>query len=310
MRHRNYRAGVLTAITGLLTAAMTLGLTLTASTARAGPVAADLPAPTQTAAVSGNGSGGQATLTGVRVGRHDRYDRTVFDFTGGTPTFRAAYGKLYHQARDLVIPLAGEASLVIVFEGVDTGAVDLDRVLNPGFPVLRQVKSGGALEGYASFGLGLADRVGFRVFTLHRPERVVVDVAHQPTQPFQTTAFGYDGTAAEALVERVRAGRHPGYDRLVFDMAGTDLPVLRATYAGSTSTIQMTFTGRGSAVLSPHASFAGPQTVRFGLPELRSVSFTVVGAGLMTATVTTQARHGFRVLLLHQPTRVVLDVRH
>jgi hypothetical protein len=299
MRNKTLRAVVLTLATGV-------GFALTASVARAGPAAAELRAPTQTSTVTGTGAA--ATLVGVRVGRHATYDRTVFDFTGGTPGYRVEYGTLTHQARDLTIPLAGSATLVVVFTGVDT-AVDLDRVLNPRFPTLLQVKSGGAFEGYASFGLGLRDRVGFRVFTLHSPERVVVDVAHQPTRPFRTTSFEFAGTAAEALVDRVRGGRHPGYDRLVFDMHGADLPYVEVAYAGSGSTIHVDFTGLGSDLVSPHASFSGPRTVRFGLPELESVSFEVHGAGLMTATVSTAHRHGFRVMLLHQPTRVVLDVK-
>jgi hypothetical protein len=52
----------------------------------ASAAATDLPAPANTAAVTAGSAGpGPAILIGVRVGRHDSYDRTVFDFTGGTP---------------------------------------------------------------------------------------------------------------------------------------------------------------------------------------------------------------------------------
>src|SRR2546421_12455568 len=66
--------------------------------------AADLSPPTQTAPVTaGPSTTGPALLTGVRVGRHDTYDRTVFDFTGGTPAYRVQYAPLHtERAGDLV----------------------------------------------------------------------------------------------------------------------------------------------------------------------------------------------------------------
>src|SRR2546430_5909678 len=68
--------------------------------------AADLGPPTGTAEVTAAPTGpGPALLTGVRVGRHADYDRTVFDFTGGTPGYRVRSEPLYTEARgDLVHP--------------------------------------------------------------------------------------------------------------------------------------------------------------------------------------------------------------
>jgi hypothetical protein len=143
----------------------------------------------------------------------------------------------------------------------------------------------------------------------HNPDRIAVDVAHQPPQPFGTAAVHHPGTAPEVLVEAVRTGRHPGYDRLVLDLAGADLPAVTVAYVGDTAAIQVTFIGRGSPSRSPHASHAGSPAYAFTMPGLRTLRFTVAGAGLMTADVGTARRDGFRVLLLHAPTRVVLDVR-
>ncbi|MEV4515255.1 AMIN domain-containing protein [Dactylosporangium sp. NPDC049525] len=289
----------------LCSAGVGVGLVLTTGAAAA---TTDLPAPTRTDPVAAAASGaGPVVLTGIRTGQHATYDRTVFDFTGGTPGYRVEYGTLVHQAKDEIIPLAGDADLVVVFDGVaevrDTAARD------PRLPTLLQIKSGGVFEGYASYGLGLADRVGFRVLTLHNPDRIAVDVAHQPAQAFGSATVSHAGTAPDALVEAVRSGRHPGYDRLVFDMDGSQPPAVSVSYVGSGSTIRVTFTGQGSPTQSPHASFAGPAAYTFGLPALRTLSFTVVGAGVMTADVGTARRGGFRVMLLQQPTRVVLDVQ-
>jgi hypothetical protein len=291
-----------TAVLSLTVAAMTLtGAGISAA-------AADLGPPPQTGPVTAGPTGpGPALLTGVRVGRHDSYDRTVFDFTGGTPGYRVEYAPLYTEGKGDLVHLEGAQTLAIHFHPAHAPTVDMSQVLTPRFPTLRQVKFGGDFEGYVSAGLGLADRVGFRVFTLANPYRVVVDVAHQPTQPFGTGAVSRTGTAPDVIVERVRSGAHPGYDRLVFDIAGADPATFGVRYL-SGSTIRVGFCGLGSPARSPHASHSGPATVPIGLTAIRSVSFTVVGAGVMTADVSTAARHGFRILTLSNPTRVVLDV--
>ncbi|WP_432824500.1 AMIN-like domain-containing (lipo)protein [Dactylosporangium sp. CA-092794] len=285
------------------------GVALAADQPGVAAQAADLPAPTGTAPVTGEASGaGRPVLTGIRTGRHDAYDRTVFDFTGGTPGYRVEYGPLVEQGRGDTVPVAGQATLVVVFTGLDNPALDLSRVYDPALPTLRQIRSGGYFEGHANFGLGLNDRVGFRVLVLHGPDRIAVDVAHQPDQAFQSGAYQHTGTAPDALVTAVRSGRHPGYDRLVFDMAGDQAPSLDVRYPDGGPHLRVTFTGAGSPTTAPHASHSGPGEYTFGLPTLRGLRFTVVGAGIMTADVTTAARHGFRVMLLPNPNRVVVDI--
>ncbi|MGI5241862.1 AMIN-like domain-containing (lipo)protein [Dactylosporangium sp. CA-139066] len=154
-------------------AALLLALPATAN-------AADLPAPAGTAPIAGSASGtGRPVLTGVRTGRHDGYDRAVFDFTGGTPGYRVAYGTLISQGRGDAVPVAGASTLVVTFDGMDTPALDLNRVYDPQLPALRQIRAGGYFEGRAGFGLGLNVHGGFRVLVLHDPDRIAVDVAQQ-----------------------------------------------------------------------------------------------------------------------------------
>lgn len=300
---------------GALVLAATIGVTLTASAAGAGSYATDLPAPTKTATVAGTGTAkdlGSPKLVGVRTGRHDRYDRTVFDFTGGTPNYRVGYGTLVAGGTGDRIPLAGAASLVVVFNpafahDVNTGATtyDISRVLNPRLPTLRQIKFGEDFEGHVSAGLGLADRVGFRVLQLHNPDRVVIDVAHQPTQPFGTDTVWLGSAGADTVIQGVRAGRHPGYDRLVFDLGTADVPLVFVAYRTNTSTLVVGFSGRNVP-----AAVSGPRNVQFGLPQLRGLSFAVYDNGTASAFVNTTSRHGFRVMVLHQPTRLVIDLKY
>jgi AMIN domain-containing protein len=278
----------------------------------------DLPAPTSTTPVTGTATVPPSdphppTLVGVRTGLHEQYDRTVFDFTGGTPGYRVEYGPLVAQGSGTTIPLNGAATLRVVFDGaypydVATGAstIDLGRVYDPRLPTLRQIKSGGASEGYISFGLGLADRVGFRVLRLTGPPRIVVDVAHQPAQPFTTDRFqGGAGTAAQVQISGVRAAAHPGYDRVVFDLATATTPLISVSYTVPTpTTIHVGFT----AATTARGVVTGPNPVPTGLTQAQSVSVTVYDNGTVSAFITTHHRTGYRVLLLTDPTRLVVDI--
>src|SRR5215469_4713323 len=141
MRTRSVRASALA-----LAATLTATLALTAGRALA--TDSDLPAPTSTAPVSGAGTAdpaapGTPRLVNVRTGRHDAYDRTVFDFAGGTPNVTVGYGTLVGGGTGDPIPLAGGAALVVTFtpafaHDIQTGAVtyDITRVLNPNLPAL------------------------------------------------------------------------------------------------------------------------------------------------------------------------------
>ena len=292
-----------------ISAVAAAALALVATAARANTAAAELPAPTSTSPVVGTGTGA-ATLVNVRTGRHPAYDRTVFDFVGGTPGYRVEYGTLVNGGTGDPIPLTGPADLVIVFNPAyahdsDTYAptYPISTVLNPGLPTLRQIKFGEDYEAYVSAGLGLADRVGFRVFQLHNPDRVVVDVAHQPTQPFGFDTVWLGDAGADTRITGVRSGSHPGYDRLVFDLDTPVVPYTFVAYRLDTSTIVVGFSGQNVP-----AVIGGPTNVYFGLRQLRSLSWTNHGNGTASAFVTTASRHGFRVMVLANPTRLVVDV--
>jgi hypothetical protein len=56
--------------------------------------------------------------------------------------------------------------------------------ITPGLGSLLQVKAAGDFEGRLSFGIGLADRAGFRVLPLTNPSRVPIDVTRAPLPAF------------------------------------------------------------------------------------------------------------------------------
>lgn len=227
------------------------------------------------------------TLVNVRYAAHAGYDRVVFDWTGGLPSWHAAYGTLAGEGTGTPIALTGSGDLVLRFSNARAHddqyrpTYRMTTVLDPNLTTLKQVKFGGDYEGYVSAGLGLRDVVGYRVFTLTGPFRVVVDVMH----------------AANVVVDRIRTGRHTGFDRMVFDVRGTAVPGYQVGYVPGTTTLQVRFVST--------TRYLGASPIWVGYPALRSVRLYAPG----TFHARTAARHGYRVSVLTNPVRVVVDVR-
>lgn len=294
-----------TVVTLCATAGLTLGIA-----AFPAPASAEAP-PTSTAARSGAANAtGYPTLTGVRWSQHDTFDRVVFDFTGGTPGYQVGYGTLRGQGTGDAIAIAGSADLVATFSTArahdDAGRPTYPlKTLDPRLAMLLQVKWGGDFEGYVGVGLGLRDRVGFRVLTLSSPARLVIDVSH-----FRRSAFSRAGTAPDVAVTGQRAATHTGWDRLVFDVSGSRAPALAVRYDEGTSLLLVRLSGVGSSSAAPHASYAGASPVTYGFPGIDRVRLASIGAGTMQFRVSTHQRHGFRVTVVPNPTRVIVDVSH
>lgn len=133
--------------------------------------------------------GAEATLREVRVGRHDGFDRVVFEFDGGRPAYRVAHtGVATTGGAGAPIPAGGTTALQIDLGAhtIDMEAAGFPRtfapaVLTPRFPTLRSVRYGGEFEALATFGAGVRARTGFRVLELSNPTRLAIDVAHGAT---------------------------------------------------------------------------------------------------------------------------------
>ena len=119
-------------------------------------------------------------LTAVRTGEHSGFDRVVFQFSGKLPGYTVARVKAVDSdPKGAPVPLAGQSYLRVVFHGTSaicpqpvhqtyTGPA----VLTPYFPALLTVSAAGDFEGVLSFGIGLAARGGYHVFTLTSPDRL------------------------------------------------------------------------------------------------------------------------------------------
>ena len=129
-----------------------------------------------------------ARLSGVRTGAQTGYDRVVFEFSGALPGSESVEYVAALQSDGAGTPVAvrGAVSLKVVFSIAEAHNVDgsasfpQGRRIDPGLTTLKEVALIGDFEGYVTFGLGLAGKVGFRVFELSNPSRVVIDVARRP----------------------------------------------------------------------------------------------------------------------------------
>ncbi|HEX6356124.1 AMIN-like domain-containing (lipo)protein [Actinophytocola sp.] len=125
-------------------------------------------------------------LVDVRAGRHDCYDRLVFDVNGAVDGYWVSYvATVYEDGSGRPVPLRGGARLSVTVQAPSydengqltyNPANRAELVNVTGYQTFRQVAWAGSFEGATTVGLGVRARLPFRVLTL--PGRVVVDVAH------------------------------------------------------------------------------------------------------------------------------------
>lgn len=129
------------------------------------------------------------SVTDVRVGAHDGYDRVVFDLDGtgsGRPGWRVEY---VDQASDdgsgHAVQVDGDAILRVSLSGTatptDSGVEEFsgDRIEPEDTESVDEIVYRYWFEGYTTAFLGVDEgERPFRVFLLENPTRVVVDVQH------------------------------------------------------------------------------------------------------------------------------------
>jgi hypothetical protein len=128
-----------------------------------------------------------------------------------------------------------------------------------------------------------------------------------------------DGPSAKLAA--VRAARHPGYDRVVFQFEGAEVPGYRIEYVreitlGETddqfltlqggALVQATFQGSASEDYRPGTQSV-PDTLTPGLAQVKQIGLAEDWEGVVRLGIGLDHRAGFRVLELHDPARVVVD---
>ena len=128
-----------------------------------------------------------ALLVQVRYGRHENFDRIVFQFENGLPGYRIEYvlPPILGDFSGLPVDIAGGAFLRAQFRvAAEHDPSTGDRTylgpleLSAGLPSLLEAEVTGDFEGGLTWVLGLSKEADFRVFALAEPFRIVIDVAH------------------------------------------------------------------------------------------------------------------------------------
>jgi len=126
-------------------------------------------------------------LRAVRAARNDGFDRVVFEFADGVPSFSLSYARslVYDQEKKAPAKISGtvfmELSLVALYEEKNRNAIyEAYPRGELGLPMLREIKvtKFDFYRAEAVFAFGLQARHEFRVQTLTNPARLVVDIKH------------------------------------------------------------------------------------------------------------------------------------
>ena len=131
-------------------------------------------------------AGSLVGVTDIRLGRHDGFDRVVFEVGGeGAPGWDVRYvDAAVSQGSGADVPVDGEAVLQVTLTGTgypgDTGVEEWagpDPLRAGGTEVVTEVVWDGTYEGTSVAFVGTTARTPFRVYLLEAPARVVLEVA-------------------------------------------------------------------------------------------------------------------------------------
>jgi hypothetical protein len=145
-----------------------------------GPVAAG-PATVDVAPPAGP-IGEVPTLVDIRASHHRGFDRVVLEFEGGLPSTRKVryVDRLVADGSGLPVRVAGRAILRVVLSPArahdDAGGATVPRRRAFELPNVMTSVRAGDFEAVTTYGIGLAKRTPFEVFTLEDPSRLVIDV--------------------------------------------------------------------------------------------------------------------------------------
>jgi hypothetical protein len=298
---------------------------------------------------SGGASGLTTQLTNIRPGSHagDGYDRVVFDFNGGIPSWdltRQESATFLRDASGQSVTLDGSAGLKLVFRDADlAGGVPSD--LTPRFSSIREITQLGNFERVLSYGIGLSSSQCVRVLPLSNPSRLAIDVATSgsasttaaPTPLPTLSPSGTDlgafscldhsggaNTGSAMQLTAVRVAHQPGYDRIVFEFAPqagatAHVPAYTVSRQASAKFVKdpsgLPVTMRGSAGLrivfhgASATSYSGSRDLTYTLPAVQEVEQLGDFEAVLSWGAGLSQPSCIRTLELSNPIRLVIDVQ-
>jgi hypothetical protein len=121
----------------------------------------------------------------LRTGEHRNFDRVVIDLNGKVPGYRVRYVKqLTFDGSGDPVPVHGRKFISVqltpakAHNAKGESVYEGPRLRHREFDVIRDVAFTGDFEAVVSFGISLRRKENFRVFVLHDPNRLVIDVRH------------------------------------------------------------------------------------------------------------------------------------
>ncbi|CUR54543.1 conserved exported hypothetical protein [metagenome] len=161
----------------------TLGTTLVSTPSTAG--ASTLPAWRDTALTWTNPLARDPRVVDLTYGAHPRYDRVVIHVRGAIPSGHINYARrFFFDGSGERVPIKGRSGLRIDLSPARAHTLagaslyDGPRIARPRLDTLKALAFTGDFEGHVSFALALTHRADYRVFWLHHPQRLVIDVRH------------------------------------------------------------------------------------------------------------------------------------
>ncbi len=151
---------------------------------------------------SGGVAGAAGTVSDIRTGHHDGYDRLVIEFaTSNTMSqyqlTQQATSTFVRDASGQPVTLQGSAGIRAVLRNTDiVDGTPTD--LKPALPAIQEVANIGNFERVVSYGVGLAKPECFRVLELSGPTRLVIDVATPAPAATAAATTAPSGTSAAA----------------------------------------------------------------------------------------------------------------
>lgn len=133
------------------------------------------------------GTGGMLTVTDVRIGAHEGFDRIVLEIAGeGTAGWHIDYvAEPTTQGQGAPVDITGEAFLRIIVRGValppdapEHDPWDGERLEGPPGSSVTELVDDSIYEGQHVFHVGLPEESPFGVVRLVDPQRLVIEIEH------------------------------------------------------------------------------------------------------------------------------------
>lgn len=165
-------------------AAVGTGALLATALAFAAPASAAAPSAAASGALTATAPS-TPLVVDARWGGHCTYDRVVVDLQGYVPAVTVTpVSALVYDGSGKPVPLAGRYFLEIRLNpaaGHDDAGQNVyhgPKLVKISLPKLKGLALTGDYEGHVTFGAAFDTKPAFTSFTLHGPERFVLDIAH------------------------------------------------------------------------------------------------------------------------------------